>query len=270
MKGLDLLTSTELKEHLYEKTKTITSQLSLTKRSFETHEVGWFETRGNLFSIIASLNDLNYFIKEAGSWDKRLTGLPIDLTKLEMRNRRWLETLGPLANRDIRSDIATPDDITVNILKTCTEIWNEYNYALPLLGKFMDNQLGFPLSRISDSLDDYKQFFSGNWTTAVVHLAMMDSIVNKVRDKLGIIKDPVNDPKESFERRYSDLKKYLHEKRVEMDSGMDSRAKTSWTLRTQVMHYAMNPNDEELSIIVKWTRNVIDNLTRASSNVPEG
>ena len=260
----------ELFELLYDKTRDILDHVSLAEQRINKGGARWSEKRGDLYDTAKLLTDYDNLIKDIEDSKALENTSDVNFNSIKLNNRRFIERLKDIAKNNLLETYTTLSAPTaLKILEIYTDIWNTYSVLLPVLGKFLDNSLEFPLSRLSDSLKDYKRYFSSNWAIAAVHLAMMDSVVNKLREKFGLLNDPEKDSTLPFQQRYKQLVEALKEKGKKIHSVTGVKATVMWTMRTQIMHYAMDPNEKDLETITRWTKNVIDDLTKAGNEVLE-
>ena len=267
---MSTLDRNEMLELLYEKTMDIVNHVSLAEQRINEEIVRWSQRRGDLYNTAKLLSDYDNLLREIESSKAIANTITVDLYSIRRSNSGFKEKLKDLGKANIYENLTVlPESTALNVLEIYNEIWDTYNFLLPIFGKLLDKSLGFPLTKLSDSLKDYKQYFTSNWAIATVHLAMMDSFVNKLREKFGLLNDPEKDSTLPFQQRYKQLVEALKEKGKKIHSVTGVKATVMWTMRTQIMHYAMDPNEKDLETITRWTKNVIDDLTKAGNEVLE-
>ena len=267
---MSTLDRNELLELLYEKTTDIVNHVSLAEQRINEEVVRWSQRRGDLYNTAKLLSDYDNLLREIEGSKAIANTSTVDLSSIRKSNSGFKEKLKGLAKANIHENVTTlPESTALNVLEIYNEIWETYIFLLPRFGRLLDKSLGFPLTKLSDSLKDYKQYFTSNWAIATVHLAMMDSVVNKLREKFGLLNDPEKDSTLPFQQRYKQLVETLREKGKKIHSVTGGKATVMWTMRTQIMHYAMEPNEKDLETITRWTKNVIDDLTKAGNEVLE-
>lgn len=257
----------EIKEILLKKIKTIKSETENTKSKIDLYECTWASMRGSLYDMIGSIRIFNNIISGIKKEDERLVGYPLDFETAKEVNNGWLEKLHKIANADIDPNLMEfPKEVDGAILTVCYDIIQYWNSVIPLIEKNLNDHFDAPLADIQNFISDYPQYLSGNWAIAVTHLSAMDIAINKKRLELGLIKSAQSDVNTQFQKRYSELRDNLKANKIVMEGDVEGKAHVLWNIRTQILHYGMNPDKLSLDLISSWSRNVIDNLEKVEKD----
>lgn len=114
------------------------------------------------------------------------------------------------------------------------------------------------ISKINELIGEELAGLDENWTAAACYLCAIDIATNKKRKELGLIKDEKTEGRKSFYERFDELVKVLETNKTEINQVTKQLPKHFWQIRTEVVHYGYSPNQEELDLITKWSKNIIN------------
>lgn len=254
-----LFDDNEIREIILSKTRTILSRTNSAMGVF-TSQRTWRAMRRELLNISSAINELDMFIKNQRERGILLMDYPLNFDSILKDGNNTNLNLINLARAEIDpNSMDYFDQVGSEIIDLLSDMLKSYSLNVALLEKDLNSSLSTPIVEIDKMLSKYPEFVDGNWAIAVSHLALMDSIVNIMRHKYNLAnKDRTKDANIAFQVRYNELKEYLSKNGVDIDPGIISRATVLWSLRTEIMHYGMEPNKEETNLVMKWSNLVIE------------
>lgn len=113
------------------------------------------------------------------------------------------------------------------------------------------------LSKINELIGEKLAGLDENWTIAACYLCAIDIAVNKKRKELGLTTDEKTERGKSFDTKFDELIKKL-ETNKEINKVTKQLPKSFWKIRIDVVHYGYSPNQDELELIIKWSKNIIN------------
>ncbi len=159
------------------------------------------------------------------------------------------------------------------ILSGGGSLWGDLLRSLNELNSLLDRI--FPegtLSHIENFVNTYRHAgFTDNWAVAVVHLTAIEIAMNWRRESLRRKGASVNDfkviniggqnvsvPKKFYERLDETLRLMETYDGVEIKGILRTLPQSFWILRNQVVHMGYSPTDDEIRLIVEWSRKLVD------------
>lgn len=159
------------------------------------------------------------------------------------------------------------------ILSDKGHLWGDLLRSLDELNSLLDRM--FPegtLSHIESFVNAYYRVgFTDNWAVAVVHLTAVEIAMNWRRESLrrrGVSVDDfkviniggqnVSVPKKFYERLDETLRLMETYDGVQIKGILRTLPQSFWPLRNQVVHMGYSPTDDEIRLIVEWSRKLVD------------
>lgn len=179
-----------------------------------------------------------------------------------------------LAAEDVEHSVeAILSDYGEFVLSGGEELWQAFLNSVSRLNSLIDG--AFPREKVShiwDLLRDYSPAgFTENWAVAVVHLTAVEIAMNMRRQSLRRKGAPVDDfkvilvggqrvsvPKKFHERLEETFHWMMVYEGVQVEGLLRILPEPFWKLRNRVVHSGYSPRDDELELVVTWSRKLVD------------
>lgn len=253
----------EIEERLLSLMKEIRNSTVTVKNIVDRHGSPWSNLRGELFSLLTLLrklqDQLGYlpdFEQESGTISPKKSTLAESLSRL-------IPKVEELAREDVDPKFFEfPYEVEMGIMETYSNLMETLDYYIPIVEKQLNKSFGSNLTFIHDLISSTSGQFNGNWATAVVYLSAMEITVNRRRREYGMLKPDEDDSGKTFQQSYSDLRNYLLDRNVDIESGVHNKAELLMNMRNQVIYHGMEIDDDSLNMIMKWSLAVIEALSK--------
>ncbi len=227
--------------------------------------------------FLATINENTHTKKDTQGNTKKI----IKLLKEETLTSTLLDNLIKsieitIKNLDNKEDITTFNINNRQRMNFETETKNTIYELVNSINNITDN-ISLQIRTIEDLFDDeenqkIKEFISNkkinlneNWVVATCYLSAIDVVVNRKRLGFGLIKNEKKEPRLPFDTRYDELIEYLKSKNIKISKVITVLPKAFWKIRTNVIHYGESPTQEELELIINWSKKIIDTLSQVNS-----
>ncbi len=252
----------EIEERLLSLMKEIRSSTVAVKNMVDRHGSPWSTLRGELFNLLTSLRKLQDLLGYLPDFEQESGTLPPKKSTLAESLSRLVPKVEELAKEDVDPKyFEFPYEVEMGIMDTYSNLMETLDYYIPILEKQLNRSFGSSLTLIQDLVSSTSGQFNGNWAIAVVYLSAMEITVNRRRREYGLLKPDEDDSGKTFQQSYSELRNYLLEKNVDIESGVHNKAELLMNMRTQVIYHGMEIDDESLNMIIKWSLAVIEALS---------
>lgn len=232
------------------------------KKIVDNHGSSWSKLRGELFDLLTSVRELLDLVGYLPELEEDTERSVAGKEPLKVQAMHWASSLEELAKQNIDPKyFEFPYDVELSIMGICSRITGTIDFYIPVVERLMNKSYGSSLTLVQDFVSSYGDYFNGNWTIAVVHLSAMEVIINRKREQFGLLKPDADVSGESFQKSYAELRNYLLEKNIDIESEVHSKADVLLSIRNRVMHHGMKLDDESLALVIKWSRAVIDALS---------
>lgn len=251
----------EIEERMLSIMKELRGSTLAVKNIVDNHGSSWSKLRGELFNLLTSLRKLEDLIGYMPDFEASSETAGSGKMPLKESASHWASKVEELARENIDPKyFEFPYEVELDIMAICSSIVEAMDFYVPIVERQLNRNFGSKLTLIHDFVSSNKGYFNGNWAIAVIHLSAMEITINRKREEYGLENPAEDDSARSFQQRYSELRNYLLEKNVDIESGVHNKADLLWNIRNRVMHHGMELDDESLAMIIKWSRAVMDAL----------
>lgn len=181
--------------------------------------------------------------------------------KIESLLDRFISDINSLATYEI-DNIQYYDDQKVK--NRIYSVINKLEFFIETLDSKIFRQLSkgiTGISKINELVGEGLLGLGENWAAAACYLCAMDIAVNEKRKELGLIGNEKSEKRKPFDLRFGELLSKLETERTEISKVIEQLPKHFWKIRTDVVHYGYSPNQEELDLICKWSRRIINTIS---------
>lgn len=252
----------EIEERLLASMKEIRESTVAVKSIVDNHGKSWSKLRGELFNLLTSLRKMEDLLGYIPDFEESSeTGGARKMTLMDSV-KHWAIKVEELARENIDPKyFEFPYEVEMDIMSSCSSIIEGMDFYIPIVERHLNRNFGSNLTLIHDFVSSSGGYFNGNWAIGVIHLSAMEVTINRKRKEVGLVGPEEDDSSKSFMQRYTELKDYLLERNIDIESEVHSKADVLWNIRNRVMHQGMELDEEFLAMIIKWSRSVISAIS---------
>ena len=252
----------EIEERLLSLMKEIRNSTVAVKKIVDNHGSPWSNLRGELFNLLTSLRKLQDLLGYFPDFEQITESAQPGKPKLDETIGRLVLKVEELAKEDVDPKFFEfPYEVEMGIMETCSSLTETMDYYTPIVEKQLNRSFGSSLTLIHDLISSSGGRFNGNWAIAVVYLSAMEITVNRRRAEYGLVKPEEDVSAKGFQQTYPELRKYLLEKNIDIESGVHTKVDLLMNVRNQILYGGMEVDDDSLNMIIKWSLAVIGALS---------